>query len=276
MTETARRGFIRSRRTAAGFTLIELVIVVGILVVLAGLVLPSLDVFKQKANKAASATDMADLSRVIQQYYAQYAAYPDRWDSLMKDPGNAFWAAAYDASQNLVPGLDSELTGGPVPSSPTKLMTTTLDASYMRSLTRMGITTVLDAVPGSSSTDFPTDCFIKPRVLAGGATVATINSADDDGKAIINHLYPQQADSANPVVPTGKILVVMGIGPRNTMMGTAVQEIPIYPNRDATQEYARFLAVFEASNDGSPARLKTVLGADGDTIGSETNEYYQK
>ena len=263
----------RQRSGRRGFTLLELVVVVGILVILAGLVLPSLDLFKQKANKAASASNMADLSRVIQQFYAQNAAYPDRWDSLMDGTGNAFWAASYDANQNLLPGLDSELTGGPVPGSPTKLMTTTLDASYLRSLTRMGITTVLDA-GGSSSTDFPTDCFITPRVLAGGATVATVNPADDDGKAIINHLYPQQANSAAPVVPTGKILVVMGIGPRNTMMGAAVQEIPIYPNRDPTKEYARFLAVFEASNDGTPALLKTVLGADGDTIGSETAEYY--
>jgi hypothetical protein len=139
----------------------------------------------------------------------------------------------------------------------------------------MGITTVLDAGTASTS-DLPTDYFSAPRVLATGSTVATVNPADDDGKAIINHLYPQQTDPTNPVVPAGKHLVVMGIGPRNTMMGTAVQEIPLYPNRDATQEYARFLAVFEASDDGSGAHIKTVLGADGDTIGSETNEYYQK
>jgi hypothetical protein len=46
-------------------------------------------------------------------------------------------------------------------------------------------------------------------------------------------------------------------------------------NRDPSKEYCRFLAVFEASEDGSPANLKLCLGADGDTIGSETAEYYQ-
>ena len=270
----------RSGRSRAreGFTLLELVIVVGVLVILAGLVLPNLDLFKQKANKAASATNMADLSRTIQQFYAQYAAYPDRWDSLMGNTGSTLWAASYDTNHNLQLGLDSELTGGPIPGSPTKLTLDTIaNDGELRSLTRMGITTVLDvAATPTSASDFPTDCFTVPRALATGAKVATINPADDDGKAIINHLYPQQTDSANPVVPTGKHLVVLGIGPRNTMMGTAVQEIPIYPNRDATLEYARFLAVFEASEDGSPAHLKTVLGADGDTINSETNEYYQK
>jgi prepilin-type N-terminal cleavage/methylation domain-containing protein len=264
-------------RRNRGFTLIELLIVVGILVVLAGMVLPNLDLFKQKANKGASASNMADLSRTIQQYYAQFAAYPDYWDSLMDNTGTAFWAATYDVNHNLLPGLDSELTGGPVPGSPTKLTLTTISSTgYLRSLTRMGIANVLD-MGATSTTEFPTDRFITQRTLALNAKVATINPADDDGKAIIAHLYPHSTDgSGNPIVPAGKILVVMGIGPKNTMMGTTVQEIPVYPNRDATQEYARFLAVFEASDDGSPAHLKTVLGADGDTINSETVEYYQK
>ena len=56
----------------------------------------------------------------------------------------------------------------------------------------------------------------------------------------------------------------------------AVQEIPIYPNRDPTIEYARFLVVFEVDGGGAPAHVKTVLGADGDTINSETAEYYSK
>ena len=265
----------QSRRSAGGFTLIELVIVVGILALLSGLVLPNLDVFKQKANKAVSATDMADMSRVIQQFYAQYTAYPDKWDSLMNNTGTAFWAASYDANKNLLPGLDSELTGGPIPGSPTKLTLDTIsNDGELRSLTRMGIRNVLDA-GATSCTDLPTDCFITARALVTGATVATVNPADPDGQAIINHLYPQQANSASPVVPTGKHLVVCGIGPLNTMVGAAVQEIPLYPNRDPTQEYCRFLVVFEASDDGSGAHVKTILGADGDTIGSETNEYYQ-
>ncbi len=268
-------GAKQRRRSAQGFTLIELVVVIGILALLAGIVLPSVDVFKLRANKAVAASNMADMSRVIQQFYTQYAAYPDKWDSLMNNTGTAFWAATYDANKNLVPGLDSELTGGPIPGSPTKLTLDTIaNDGELRSLTRMGIRNVLDAGAASAS-DFPTDCFITTRALVTGGIVATINPADDDGKAIINHLYPQQANSAAPVVPTGKHLVVVGIGPLNTIMGNGVQEIPLYSNRDPTQEYCRFLAVFEASEDGSPATLKTVIGSDGDTIGSETNEYYK-
>jgi prepilin-type N-terminal cleavage/methylation domain-containing protein len=274
MIVTRKRCGLRER----GFTLIEMLIVVGILVTLAGLVLPNLDLFKQKANKGAGAANMADLSRSIQQYYAQFAAYPDYWDSLMDNTGTALWAATYDAGNNLLPGLDSELTGGPVPGSPTKLTTAPISsAGYLRSLTRVGITKVLDAA-GTSASVYPTDRFNSaPRVLALNAKVATINPADDDGKAIIAHLYPNSIDSSgSPVVPAGKMLVVMGIGPRNSMLGSTVQEIPLYSNRDVTVQYDRFLAVFEISDGGSPAHLKTVLGADGDSINSETAEYYQK
>jgi prepilin-type N-terminal cleavage/methylation domain-containing protein len=262
------------RRSAQGFTLIELVIVVGILALLAGLVLPNLGDFKLRANKAVSATDMADLSRSIQQFYGQYAAFPDKWDSLLDGSGK-LWTATLDANGNLTPGLDSELPGGPIPGSPHKLITETIVSDgEMRSISRMGLRTVLDVGTGSV-TDLPTDWFSVPRTLATGGTVATVNPSDPDGQMIINHIYPQQANLAAPVVPAGKHLVVVGVGPLNTMVGTSLQEIPLYPNRDPSKEYCRFLAVFEASEDGSPANLKLCLGADGDTIGSETAEYYQ-
>lgn len=258
----------KQRRRSRGFTLIELVIVVGILALLAGLVLPNLSDFKLRANKAVSATDMADLSRSIQQFYGQYNAFPDRWDSLVDGTGN-LWTATL-SNGVLSPGLDSELPGAPVPGSPHKLITETIaNDGEMRSISRMGIRTVLDVGTGSV-TDLPTDWFSVPRTLATGGTVATINPADGDGQMIIGHIYPGQTS-----VPTGKHLVVFGVGPMNTMVGTSLQEIPLYPNRDPSVEYCRFLAVFEASEDGSPANLKLCLGADGDTIGSETAEYYK-
>ena len=257
------------RSVKRGFTLVELVIVVGILVILAGLLLQNLDVFKLKANKGTAAANMADMSNVIRQYFAQYTVYPDRFDSLMDGSGSLWTAAAIGDD-----GLDSELPGGPIPNSPAKLTTITLDNDgYLRSLNRMGITTVLDL--DATSTAAPSNRFTVPRVLANGDTVATINPADDDGKEIIDHLYPQQADPDNPVVPTGKMLVVMGIGPKNTMVGDTVQEVPLYPNRDVTHTYGRFLAVFEADDGGSPAVLKTVIGADGDMISGEIAEYHE-
>ena len=84
-----------------GFTLIELVIVVGILVVLAGMMLPSLDIFKLRANKGVAATDMADGSRAIQQYYAQFSAYPDRWDSLMDSSQTSLLTATMNGDGTL-------------------------------------------------------------------------------------------------------------------------------------------------------------------------------
>lgn len=267
----------QSRALKAGFTLIELLVVVAILVILAGLILPKLDKVQLKANKGVAASNIHDVSRYIQTYRVMHNFYPDRWDSLM-DTGSSLWTAANIDS----PGLEPQLVGGPIPASPRKLVVTTtgLTNGEVRSLSRLGIGTMLDL--DSTSTSIPGSRFAIERPIAQGQQFATINVADGDGSDLVDYIYPQNKvkSTANPTgtpgaIPSGKRLLVVGVGPRNTMIGDVVQDAPFYSNTDPAKYYHRFLAVFEISDSGSRAELKAVVGADADRLDEEINDFYE-
>lgn len=275
----------------AGFTLIEMIVVVAILVILAGIVLPKLDRTLVKANKGVAGSNVGGVSRYIQTYLVMHNVYPDRWDSLLASslPADASSGLAAATLPALVipgepakePGLDPALTGGPPAGSNAKLTTTTLvedgvaDVHEVRSLARMGITTLLDwGVPGGA----PGDRFTDPRTLANGSPVATVNAADDDGAAIIDHIYPENKlpGGASGTVPAGKKLVVFGFGPLNTAVGDILQESPRDPETNPAQYYNRHLAVFEVNSGGGRAELKAVLGTDADRMDEYLNEFYER
>lgn len=259
---------MRIQSRTRGFTLIELVVVVGILVVLAGLVLPNLDVLNLRANKGVASTTMADLSRSVQQYYTQRASYPDRWDSLLTDTGE-LWVPGEPGGD---PGLDPGLVGGPPVGSPTKLTTLTLTEPQVRSLTRMGIATLLDL---EDSTEPPGSRFLVARPIDTGEVVATLNPTDGKAQGIIRSLYPRQADPDNPVIPTGKNVVVFGFGPTNNMVGEDLQVAPFYPGVNATQYYNRYLAIFEIDDGGGRARMMAIMGGDGDPLEEEIYDFFK-
>lgn len=259
-------------QSAQGFTLLELVVVVAVLVILAGLLLPKFDLFKLKANKGVAASNMTDVSRIIQTFYAQNSVYPDRWDSLLDVSGGtpALWVPGAPGTDV---GLDPQLVGGPPAASPHKLTTTQLTDLEVRSLTRIGIANVcdLDAAPGAPNQSFNTG-----RAIIEDGYVATLNNtgvnADDDAKAIVQHIYPEDGGA----VPAGKKLVALGFGSHSSAIGELVQEIPFYANTDQTQYYSRFLAIFQVSSSGSRAQLMAVVGADGDLISEEIADYYER
>jgi prepilin-type N-terminal cleavage/methylation domain-containing protein len=273
---------MKGNRRNAGFTLIEMLVVVAILVILAGTVLPKLDRVQLKQNKGVAANTAAGVSRYVQTYRIMHNVYPDRWDSLLDGSGN-LWTASVTPSP--LPQLDPQLTGS-LPGGPTKLKTTTLvenaTTHEVRSLARMGIVNLLDL--DGASTDIPGNRFTQTRTLANAAKVAILNwdsvagTGDDDAKALIDHIYPENKTSGGTsgAVPSGKKLVVFGFGPTNQAIGDVLQECPFYSNTDPTTYYHRYLAIFEVSSGGSRAELKAVVGADADRIDEEINDYFEK
>ncbi|MEZ6194817.1 MAG: prepilin-type N-terminal cleavage/methylation domain-containing protein [Planctomycetota bacterium] len=249
----------KNLRSQQGFTLIELIVVMAILTILSGLIIPKLDVFKLKANKAQSAANMSGVDRFVASYKVQRDLFPDGNDSLLEDGTNTFYAQ-----------LDPQLTGSTT-GSPTKLTTTTIaNDSELRSLQRVGLTTVNDHDPAAG---FPGDSAAgtTPRTLAVNDTIATINAADSDGQAILRHLYPQ----TDGVVPANEKVVVFGLGPRNAMIPDTLHVAPFYANTAQTSYYNRFLLCYALDTGGGRARFLAALGSDADTISEEINEFYE-
>lgn len=285
----------RSRRRTGGFTLIELVVVIAILVILAGGLVAKLDVLQLRANKGVSASDMASISRLVQAYVVTNNHYPDGFDSLV-DVGAAspeLYGQSL-ATANTKPdvdagqaALDPQLIDG-VGTTHQKVVLSTLTAGEINSLGRMGITTLHD-VDSTAASGFPSNRFTVARALTAGGQVAIVNSqfnrddagaflpasgTDDDADAMMASLYPQ----TNGVPPSGVRVVVFGLGPRCSLIGRSgmAQNAPLYANSsDRNIYYARDLVAFEVSAGGSRARFLGAFGADGDTLDAEVTEYYE-
>src|SRR5512132_4419969 len=66
-----------SKRHYKAFTLIELVLVVGIIIVLAGLVLSTVGYARKKGARARAETEIAAMSAALENYKADNAVYPN-------------------------------------------------------------------------------------------------------------------------------------------------------------------------------------------------------
>src|SRR5512132_4352137 len=71
------RGVRRGESRYNGFTLIELVLVVGIIIVLAGLVLSTVGYARKKGARARAETEIAAISAACENYKADNAVYPN-------------------------------------------------------------------------------------------------------------------------------------------------------------------------------------------------------
>ena len=73
------------RTTASGFTLIELIVVVTIIGILAGVAISNVRYAQQKAREAALKDDLHEMRKAIDDYYADKQKYPESLSALVSE-----------------------------------------------------------------------------------------------------------------------------------------------------------------------------------------------
>ncbi len=198
------RGVRRGERHYNAFTLIELVVVVGLILVLTGLVLSTVGYARKKGARARAETEIAAMSAACESYKADNAVYPR---------GNA------DLSNNtpfdtdtLDPVNDLNPAATPVPNVYTK-------ASLYLYKVLSGDSTGNRSPTGKSYMQF------KPNMLlpAGGAgTVTAI--ADPFGNSYGYSTKKASDPNANGYNPTFDLWSTAGVAPSPTPAPPATQQ----------------------------------------------------
>lgn len=160
---------VRPLRSRHGFSLLELVVVIGIIMALAGILTLTLPNLIINANEASLYTNLRLCDDMIQSWAATSSGkYPTGWDSLVT--GSALYAY-------LPKNTDGEAVGG-------SITTLTLNATYLERLERAGITTVCDMTQYTgSSTNAVNASYMAantttPRTLASDGIIAQVDLAN--------------------------------------------------------------------------------------------------
>ncbi len=93
----------------AGFTLVEILVVMAIISTLAGLILGSVTVARRYADKKTTAQEIQLLVQAIHNYNMQYGDYPPSSFSLLKAKANS----VNEGNEALVLSLSGRKKGGP-------------------------------------------------------------------------------------------------------------------------------------------------------------------
>src|SRR5438093_6026613 len=91
-------GARRSERGYNAFTLIELIVVVGIIIVLAGLVLSTVGYARKKGARARAETEIAAMSAACENYKADNGVYPSNSDTNALNAQTSVDPSAYQAA----------------------------------------------------------------------------------------------------------------------------------------------------------------------------------
>lgn len=241
-----KKHLAKNKAARGGFTLIELIVVLMILVGLAGMVIPAVTDMVTRTHTSTASGNIGEVANAIARYETQYLQYPNNFDSLMD---TAF------ATGNALDTLDEEIqTGGDH-----ALVEVVLTEPRFESLEHAGITSLgLHAAnAGTFDTAVPT-----PLV-------------EDD---VVLGLSPaEQVALGLETTGVANKYVVFGVGSINTAIGKTMTEAPVeFPESgevNPTTSYRRFLAVFDVS--GERAKLVKILGPHGTGLDSHMGEYFE-
>jgi len=280
----------------AGFTLVELVVVLLILAAVAGLVIPAVGGLGRTTDMAASAKTQSDIANNLQQFFLLQKRYPQGCDSLLQNPGGTGTLALYAPVTDAATG---QQVSGLTTSSPNAFGALTLGSltgQQLRSFSRAGFEYMFDhetydpltgngAVNANDSGIFQRNV---PSSTASTFACAVLNPTLATNLATSSNLYtvlrglvpselrPNATTTSNWdwVPEPGTQIVAVGIGPRCRLVPTTMMSTPVYPGNDG-KYYGRYLAFFKVFNTGERAVLIGVSDAYGRTSDYTINQFHE-
>ena len=235
----------RNRRSRKGFTLIELIVVLFILVGLAALIIPTVGGLVGRTTASTSASSIGNVANAIQRYEAQFMTYPDNFDSLQT---NIATGASLNTLDDAIVAATEDLE---------------LTLSKRVPLTAAGIVNVGVHTANHGSYDPATSTAL----------------ADDSILRGLKASYQEFLGLENTGV-AGKY-VVLGVGAITDMKGKTIIEPPVaFPSDGSINPvltYRRFMAIFQINNGATPltrAKLVGVLAPDASAVSTELTNYF--
>jgi len=262
---------MRKQTSRAGFTLVELIIVLLVLASLAALVVPTLGFVKDQSDTALSANGAQNILNNFEQYKAAFGKYPDRLDSLVDETGN-FYSRIY-------PGTGTSFYGSVEPGGGAGFAYYYMvnGAGFSEVALHDSTNTDPEDDPNVAGTIAPLDDTTNLLVMEPGYTPSSSFSSKE--RLLINACYPVQADPANPVVPERHTLVFLGVGATNTAVGNTMTQTPLAPEKNGsdTSNYDRYVAVFDVGPGGATNRgqvnLKVLLDPEFNVVARNLDSY---
>ena len=264
---------LQKRAPRGGFTLIELVMVILILAIVAGLAVPLVGWLRRSANYAAQGNTTASLASNMEFFRSTYGnnGYPDNLDSLILQDGTTF--ISYTDG-----GFADLFDVGPLADD---------EAACFNWLNTIYDHSIDAHSPDDSATDpqvlqgNPSNTAIYPRAVGGNVAVVDVDQGDE-GFELLSELYPDSTvDAATNRITTadGEVvkLVGCGLGQGNEAVGRTLVSAPLDPRVETSEQYARYVAIFAcyASREGRRAQLKAIVNAKGRTTNNAITEYWQ-
>jgi len=287
-----------ARRDQEGFTLLEMLVTVGIMAAVAGTATLALQDTTARASAAAHVAHMDELNEGIMTFRVLRGnAYPNNWDSLMGSDD------ATDLSTNapgLVSALGGDNAGNNIVEAEGDLGLFTLDADMVDNLAAVGITNlrVLNAagdppdagdcgdiqglVNSRGNAVVAGNLFLSPDANGCGAQMGLADAASASatnqvlvwtggqervlGGAAVGAEFADPADATAAGNDIGaKVLMAVGTGPSSELFDASelggMTSVPVY-RHVAQDQYNRYIALFHIANIEDVGGTATFVAAD--------------
>jgi len=253
---------LRTLRARSALTLVELLVVLAVLVILAGIVLPKLDGVLSKAHSGQGAAAIGDVARAMETYRTLNGRYPTQFDSMMQS-NTARYAG-------LLPGAHA------------KYLVANITQVEVDSLNLAGVTRVVRNIDAPDT--LPSDTGNLPAVAIETSTgLLRLDVTNAEVQGVLLREFRQDPLDVLGAAGDGsnarRTYLVFGIGTQCTICnGKAgvMRDAPLHQDTDPGRFYNRFVVIFATSKiAGDKADFIGAVGPDGDTMATHMNEFFK-